>query len=108
MSFFSPRQIKILLIAWPLLLAFLFAVATYMSFTRLESNVSADVTLVASFFIMIAAQITMVLYFIASAIVLALWFFGGRQRNLRNYGLITLAAAIVFAVLLRDAPFNFW
>lgn len=108
MNFFSPTQIKILLITWPLLLVFLFTAATYISFARLESNVSAGLTLVASSFVIAVAQITMIVYSIATVILLALWFFGGHQRNLRDYGLIMLAVAIVFAALLRDVPLNFW
>lgn len=108
MSFFSPKQIKILLIGWPLVLLLLFVAAAYMGMAQLESNVSADSMLVASFFVTIAAQITTIAYFITSAVLLALWFFGGHQRNLRDYGLIMLVAALVFMYVLRDVPFNFW
>jgi hypothetical protein len=107
MSFFSPKQIKILLIGWPLVLLLLFVAAAYMGMAQLESNVSADSSLVVSSFVATVAQITTVAYFITSATLLALWFFGGRQRNLRDYGLIMLVIALIFAYMLRDMPFNF-
>lgn len=107
MSFFSPRRIKILLIVWPVVLLLLFITAAYMGMAQLESNVSADSMLVISSFVAAVAQITTVVYFITSATLLAFWFFGGRQRNLRDYGLIMLVVALVFTYLLRDMPFNF-
>jgi hypothetical protein len=108
MNFFSPKQIKSLLIGWPLVLLLLFVAAVYIGMAQLESNVSADSMLMASFFVTIAAQITTIAYFITSAVLLALWFFGGRQRNLRDYGLIMLVVALVFTYVLRDMPLNFW
>ena len=100
MSFFSPSQRKILLAVWASVLSLLYAAVVFMG--------STDTALVASYFVIVPMQITCIAYFIGGFIALLLWLFGGRQRNMRDYAIIMLVSAIIFAFLLRDAPLDYW
>lgn len=91
---FSAAQYKILLIAWSLVLVTLYIALWFMGTT--------DLALVASFFVIIPMQLTCLAYFAGGGVLLAMWLFGGRQQNHRDYALIMLLAASLFAFLLRD------
>lgn len=100
MSFFSPSQVKILLVGLPAVLAII-----YLSLVFLGSK---DVALMASIFVIVPMQIICGIYVVVGLSVLLLWFFGGRQRDLQDYAIIMLTFAIIFIFLLQNVPLDYW
>gem|GEM_PF-5347374 len=100
MSFFSPKQVKILLAGLPVVL-----VVLYISLVFLGSK---DTALMASPFVIVPMQIVCGVYTVVGLVVLLLWYLGGRQRHLRDYAIIMLIFAVTFIFLLQGVPLDYW
>jgi hypothetical protein len=93
MAFFSHGQRKIILIIWVCVLIALY-IAQVLTGT-------SNYTLYSSLFVFVPMQITCIACYVGGASFFVAWLWGGRQKNMRDYAIISFSAATLLSILLN-------